>query len=56
MNDEILKMLQYMELKIDNQSKEKLSYQFIINEPIIAMVPIKLFPYKFNVPNMEKYK
>jgi len=55
MNDDILEMLQEWELKINSQRKSNIYYHSSINETINLMVPIKQFPYKFDVPHMDKF-
>ena len=55
-NDDILKRLQEIELKIIHQGKFKLTYNIICNEPIHPSMPSKVFPYKFEIPKIENYK
>ena len=45
-----------MELKVNEQGKTKLSYTTIGNEPIHPSVPTKSFPYKFEIPKIDKFK
>lgn len=53
-NDEILKKFHEMEERINDQGKTKLSYGSICKEQIHPLVPIEDFPYKFEVPKMDK--
>lgn len=55
-NDEILKKLHEMEQRLNDQGKIKLSYGSICNEPTHPFLPIKDFPYKFEIPNMDNFK
>lgn len=54
--DNIFKRLQGIESRIKNQSKSNLCYQLIVNKPINPLVLIKLFFYKFEVPQIAKFK
>lgn len=45
-----------MELKVSEQGKTKLSYTTICNEPIHPSVPTKSFPYKFEIPKIDKFR
>lgn len=38
------------------QSKQKLSYETIFNEPIHPSIPKKEIPFKFNIPKIEPFK
>lgn len=55
-SDKILKSLNDMELKVSEQGKAKLSYTTICSEPIHPSVPTKSFTYKFEVPNIDKFR
>lgn len=54
--DDILKRLNEMENKLNNQGKSKVSYGSIYNESIHPSILIKDFPYKFEVFQMDKFK
>lgn len=41
---------------LNDQGKTKISYGSICNEPIHQSIPIKYFPYKFDIPKMDKFK
>jgi len=45
-----------MEQKLNNQGKSKVSYGSICNELYHPSIPIKNFPYNFEVPKMDKFK
>lgn len=45
-----------MELQVNEHGKENLSYTSICNESIHPNVPAKTFPYKFEVPKIDKFK
>lgn len=55
-NDDILNRLHEMEKNLNNQGKSRVSYGSICNKPIHPSIPIKDFPYKFEVPKMDKFK
>lgn len=44
-----------MELKVNEHGKSKLSYTTICNEPIHPSVPKNTFPYKFEIPKIDKF-
>lgn len=45
-----------MELKVSNHNKAKLSYTSICNYPINLSLQMKIFPYKFKIPKIDKFK
>lgn len=54
-SDEILKRLNYMELKVNKHEKFKFLYTTICNERIHPSVPTNTYPYKFEIPNIDKF-
>jgi len=55
-NEDILKRLEDMELKLNEHGKAKLSYTLICNEPTHPNVPTKTFPYKIEIPEIDNFK
>jgi len=56
LNDEILKRLEDMELRVSEHGKANLSYTSICNNPIHPSVPMKTFPYKFEIPKIDNFR
>jgi len=54
--DDLCKKLIGIEKELHLQSKQKVSYEIICNEPIHSSIPKKEIPFKSEIPKIEPFK